>query len=58
MPKRKKPVVKPEEQFERFVATAREIGVDEPGHDVENKFKSLVDPTASYRKQKESRKDP
>jgi hypothetical protein len=28
MPKRKKPVEKPETQFKRFVETAKELGVD------------------------------
>lgn len=42
MPKRKEPELKPEEQFERFVETARKLGVDETGKDFEEAFKRLA----------------
>jgi len=42
MPKRKLPEEDPKKQFERFVKTAREHGVDESGRETEDKFKKLV----------------
>lgn len=38
MPKRKEPELKPEDQFERFVQTAREHELDESGEDLERAF--------------------
>ena len=38
MPKRKRPDEKPEEQFKRFVETAREHGVDESGKPLDEAF--------------------
>lgn len=45
MPKRKKPELKPEEQFERFVETARKLGADETGKEFEKAFKAFSRPT-------------
>ncbi len=42
MPKKKKPEDKPDEQFKRFVETAREHGVDETGKEFEKAFKKVV----------------
>lgn len=42
MPQRKKPEEKPNEQFKRFVETAREHGVDETGKEFEKAFKKVV----------------
>lgn len=41
MPKRKKPEEKPEEQFKRFVETARKHDVDESGSPLESAFKKV-----------------
>ena len=42
MPKKKRPEEKPEEQFERFVETARKIGVDENNNNLERVLKKLI----------------
>jgi len=42
MPKRKGPEPKPEEQFKEFVRTARTLGVDETGKDLEKAFKKMA----------------
>ena len=44
MPKRKKPELKPQEQFKRFVETAKKHEVDESGKDFEKAFKKAVPP--------------
>ena len=44
MPKRKEPELTPEEQFKRFVETAREHEVDETGKEFERVFRRLVRP--------------
>lgn len=36
------PKAKDEKQFERFIETARELGVDESGADFEKSFKNIV----------------
>lgn len=41
MPKRKNPELPPKEQFKRFQETAKELGVDESGKDVEKAFGKL-----------------
>ena len=56
MPKRKKPDEKPEEQFERFVDTARKLGVDETGEDMNEAFKKLAANPSSSRASKKKRK--
>jgi hypothetical protein len=38
VPKRKRPELKPKEQFERFKETARKLGIDESGEDLEKEF--------------------
>jgi hypothetical protein len=56
MPKKKRPSEKPEEQFERFVETARQVEVDETGITAEKAFKSLLrDRPASKDHKKTSR---
>jgi hypothetical protein len=47
MPKRKTPEEKPEEQFKRFVKTAKELEVDETGAALEASFKRISKPSAS-----------
>lgn len=42
MPKRKRPELKPKEQFERFKEAARRAEVDETGKSFEEAFKKLV----------------
>ena len=42
MPKRKEPELDPKEQFNRFVETAREHGVDESGEEPKRAFKTLT----------------
>jgi hypothetical protein len=42
MPKRKEPELPPEEQFKRFVETARKHGIDETGGKLEKAFKKLI----------------
>jgi hypothetical protein len=42
MPKRKEPELTPQEQFKRFVETAREHEVDESGKELENAFKKII----------------
>lgn len=42
MPKKKQPEVPPKEQFQEFVKTARELGVDETGEALERAFKTLA----------------
>lgn len=42
MPKKKTPADKPEDQFKRFVETAREHGVDESGKPLEDAFRRSV----------------
>ena len=42
MPKRKEPELTPEEQFKRFVQTAKEHEVDETGEEFEKAFKKIV----------------
>jgi hypothetical protein len=42
MPKRKEPELTKEEQFKRFVETARKHGVDESGKDLERAFKKVA----------------
>lgn len=42
MPKRKRPEEKPEDQFKRFVETAKEHGVDERGAAADEAFKKLA----------------
>jgi hypothetical protein len=44
MPKRKAPELTPQEQYKRFIETAREHGVDETGKDFERAFKKIVPP--------------
>lgn len=44
MPKRKEPELTPEEQFKRFVKTAKEHEVDESGEEFEKAFKKIVTP--------------
>ena len=44
MPKRKKPEETPEEQFKRFVKTAKEHQVDESGKEFERAFKKVTRP--------------
>ena len=44
MPKRKTPEEKPEEQFKRFVETAKEHGVDKSEDDVTRAFTDLARP--------------
>jgi hypothetical protein len=41
MPKRKRPEEKPEEQFKRFVETAKKLGVDDTGKELDAKFAGL-----------------
>lgn len=50
MPKRKGPEPKPEEQFKEFVKTARELGVDDSGKDLEEVFKRLAHQKRKARK--------
>jgi hypothetical protein len=48
----KKPTAKkmtPAEQSERFIRTARELGVDETGREFEKAISSMIQPTASRR---------
>lgn len=54
MPKRKRPEPKPEEQFEEFIKTARELGVDQRGEALERVFKKLA---PKKRAQKPSSRD-
>lgn len=42
MPKRKEPELDPKEQFKRFVETAKELGVDESGKELEQAFKKVT----------------
>lgn len=42
MPKRKEPELTPEEQFKRFKETAKELGVDETGKDLEAAFRKIT----------------
>lgn len=42
MPKRKRPELKPEEQFERFQEAARKAEADETGKTFEKAFKKLT----------------
>ena len=42
MPKKKQPEVPPKEQFQEFVKTAKELGVDETGEALERAFKKLA----------------
>ncbi len=42
MPKRKTPEEKPEEQFERFKETVRNLKIDATGKDFEKAFKAVV----------------
>ena len=44
MPKRKEPELTPEEQFKRFVKTAREREVDESGKEFEKTFDKIMNP--------------
>jgi hypothetical protein len=44
MPKRKEPELTPEEQFKRFVRTAKEHEVDEASKDLERAFKVIAQP--------------
>jgi len=50
MPKKKRPPEKPETQFERFVKTAREHGVDESGRPLEDAFRRTTKSKASSSK--------
>jgi hypothetical protein len=52
VPKRKKPPLKPKEQFERFVETARALDVDETGKEFERAFKKAVPPKRSSQKRR------
>ena len=45
MPKRKRPEEKPDEQFKRFVETAREHEVDETGTTLDSEFRKLSSPS-------------
>lgn len=42
MPKRKRPEEKPEEQFKKFMQTARKLSVEEDGGALDREFKKLV----------------
>ena len=43
MPKKKRPEEKPDEQFGRFVETARNLGIDESGMQAEEAFRALTE---------------
>jgi DNA polymerase III alpha subunit len=55
MPKRKKPEEKPDEQFKRFVETAREHGVDEAA--AEKAFKKVASSSSSKKKEPRNTRD-
>jgi hypothetical protein len=42
MPKRKQPELTPEEQFERFIETARELEAEESGRIFEKTFEKII----------------
>ena len=42
MPKRKRPEDKPEEQFERFIETARDVEADTTGESLERAFNRIA----------------
>jgi hypothetical protein len=42
MPKRKEPEPTPKQQFDEFLKTARELGVDEKGEALADAFKKLA----------------
>lgn len=50
MPKRKTPEEKPEEQFKRFIKTAKEHGVEESGDEFERTFTKVSQPKSRPRK--------
>ena len=52
MPKKKRPSEKPETQFERFVETAREHGVDETGKVFKEQFEKISKKPASSDKRR------
>jgi hypothetical protein len=54
MPKRKEPELTPEEQFKRFVKTAREHGVDPSGEDLERAFREVTKHTTDKTKNSKS----
>lgn len=58
MPKKKGPELTREEQFERFVKTARKRGVDETGEEFERLFKKVVPPKPRGTKLDDRRKVP
>lgn len=42
MPKKKRPSEKPDEQFERFIETARTLGIDDDQDPLEKAFSILI----------------
>jgi hypothetical protein len=53
MPKRKEPELTPDEQFKRFVKTARERGVDETGKEFEKAFDQVAKPKSKLKAKSE-----
>lgn len=45
--KKAKPKLSDKEQSERFIETARELGVDESGEEFEEAFRNIVKPKVS-----------
>ena len=50
MPKRKEPELKPKEQFNRFMETAKKLEVDESVKEFERAFKKAVPPRSASRR--------
>ena len=50
MPKKKRPEEKPEEQIERFVETARKVGIDDDGKAADEAFKKVATGDAKHPK--------
>lgn len=54
MPKRKGPEPDPKEQFKEFVKTARKLGLDESGKELEEAFKKMAQPKAKTGRSRQS----